>query len=78
MSAPGPHGKLRIPGSGAIKGRGSASWVEGRFERRSADSPTADPSGGHFTGCDAVPGFYDELRRQGVALDLHLFDRKRS
>jgi len=49
-----------------------------RFERRSADSPTADPSGGHFTGCDAVPGFYDELRRQGVALDLHLFDRKRS
>lgn len=40
--------------------------------------PTADPSGGHFTGCDAVPGFYDELRRQGVALDLHLFDRKRS
>ena len=38
MSAPGPHGKLRIPGSGAIKGRGSASWVEGRFERRSAQA----------------------------------------
>ena len=47
-----------------------------RFERRSADS-AADASGGHFTGCDAVPGFYDELRRQGVALDLHLFDRRR-
>ncbi len=38
MSAPGPHGKPRIPGSGAIKGRGSASWVEGRFERRSAQA----------------------------------------
>ncbi len=38
MSASGPHGKLRIPGSGAIKGRGSASWVEGRFERRSAQA----------------------------------------
>jgi len=24
-----------------------------------------------------VPGFYDELRRQGLALDLHLFDRRR-
>ena len=48
-----------------------------RFERRGADS-AADPGGGHFTGCDAVPGFYEELRRQGVALDLHPFDRSRS
>ena len=36
MATPGPHGKLRIPGAGPIKGRGAASWVEGRFERRSA------------------------------------------
>ena len=48
-----------------------------RFERRGADAAVADPGGGHFTGCDAVPGFYDELRRQGLALDLHLFDRRR-
>ncbi|MBV2263509.1 MAG: CpaF family protein [Thauera sp.] len=47
-----------------------------RFERRGGDS-AADPGSGHFTGCDAVPGFYDELRRQGVALDLQLFDRRR-
>ena len=36
-----------------------------------ADAAVADPGGGHFTGCEAVPGFYDELRRQGLALDLH-------
>jgi pilus assembly protein CpaF len=48
-----------------------------RFERRGTDSGAPDPTGGHFTGCDAVPGFYDDLRRQGVALDLHLFDRRR-
>jgi pilus assembly protein CpaF len=49
-----------------------------RFERRGADGrAVADPGGGHFTGCEAVPGFYDELRRQGLALDLHLFDRRR-
>jgi len=48
-----------------------------RFERRGVDSAANDPAGGHFTGCDAVPGFYDELRRQGVALELQIFDRKR-
>ena len=48
-----------------------------RFERRGTESTSTAPGGGHFTGCDAIPGFYDELRRQGVALDLHLFDRSR-
>ncbi len=31
---------------------------------------------GRFTGCDAVPAFYDELREAGVALDLSLFNRQ--
>ena len=30
---------------------------------------------GSFVGCDAVPRFYDELREQGVDVDLTLFDR---
>jgi pilus assembly protein CpaF len=28
---------------------------------------------GHFTGCDLVPGFYEELRAAGMALDMGLF-----
>jgi pilus assembly protein CpaF len=28
---------------------------------------------GHFTGCDAVPTFYEDLRRIGVKLDLDVF-----
>jgi len=28
---------------------------------------------GHFTGCDAVPTFYEDLRRVGVKLDLDVF-----
>ena len=28
---------------------------------------------GRFVGCDAVPSFYDELRRQGAQVDLSLF-----
>ncbi len=30
---------------------------------------------GQFSGCDVVPSFYDELRKIGVALDMHIFDR---
>ena len=30
---------------------------------------------GHFSGCDAVPSFYDELRERGIECDLSLFDR---
>jgi pilus assembly protein CpaF len=28
---------------------------------------------GHFTGCDLVPGFYEELRAAGMALDVGVF-----
>ncbi len=28
---------------------------------------------GRFVGCDAVPTFYDDLRKQGAAVDLSLF-----
>lgn len=31
---------------------------------------------GRFTGCDAVPSFYDSLREAGIALDLSLFNRQ--
>lgn len=31
---------------------------------------------GEFVGCDAVPTFYDDLREQGVAFDLSLFNRR--
>jgi len=30
---------------------------------------------GHFTGCNAVPAFYDELSAAGIALDLSIFNR---
>jgi pilus assembly protein CpaF len=30
---------------------------------------------GRFTGCDAVPAFYDELREAGVALEFSIFNR---
>ncbi len=33
---------------------------------------------GHFSGCDAVPSFYDELRQQGAQLDLNIFDKRSS
>lgn len=38
-----------------------------------------DPQGGvrgRFSGCNAVPAFYEALREAGVALDLTLFDRQ--
>jgi pilus assembly protein CpaF len=28
---------------------------------------------GYFTGCDMVPGFYEELRANGAALDMRIF-----
>ena len=31
---------------------------------------------GRFRGCDTVPGFYEELRAMGVAVDLSIFDRE--
>ncbi|MFN3751599.1 MAG: ATPase, T2SS/T4P/T4SS family [Thiobacillus sp.] len=30
---------------------------------------------GRFTGCNAIPAFYDGLREAGISLDLTLFDR---
>jgi pilus assembly protein CpaF len=30
---------------------------------------------GRFTGCDAIPAFYEGLREAGIALDLTLFNR---
>jgi pilus assembly protein CpaF len=29
---------------------------------------------GHFTGCNSIPTFYEELRRMGVDVDLSVFD----
>jgi pilus assembly protein CpaF len=45
-----------------------------RFEQQGRD-----PLGrvlGRFTGCNAVPAFYDALREAGIALDLSLFNRQ--
>jgi pilus assembly protein CpaF len=43
-----------------------------RFERRGF-GPNHEVIG-HFTGCDAVPTFYEDLRRIGMKLELHVFD----
>ncbi|HRP26449.1 MAG TPA: CpaF family protein [Thauera sp.] len=45
-----------------------------RFERRASEGGRSQ---GHFSGCDAIPGFYDELRGDGLGatLDLRIFDR---
>jgi pilus assembly protein CpaF len=42
-----------------------------KFERRGF-GPNNEVIG-HFTGCDAVPTFYEDLRRIGVKLDLDVF-----
>ncbi len=45
-----------------------------RFEQQGRD-----PQGrvlGRFSGCNAVPAFYDGLREAGIALDLSLFNRQ--
>jgi pilus assembly protein CpaF len=46
-----------------------------RFDQRgyAADNGKVQ---GQFTGCNAVPSFYDELRERGVECDLTLFDKK--
>jgi pilus assembly protein CpaF len=46
-----------------------------RFEHRGYSHDTGKVEG-HFTGCNAVPAFYEELRDRGVACDLTLFDRR--
>ncbi|MBS0545163.1 MAG: Flp pilus assembly complex ATPase component TadA [Proteobacteria bacterium] len=43
-----------------------------RFERGGIAN---DGATGQFVACDAIPGFYDELRRSGVRVDLGLFAR---
>ncbi len=42
-----------------------------RFERRGLE---ARGTAGQFTACDAIPGFYDELRHRGLPLDLAMFE----
>jgi pilus assembly protein CpaF len=42
-----------------------------RFERRGRDQQQRVV--GHFTACETVPQFYDELRQSGVQLDLAIF-----
>lgn len=44
-----------------------------RFETRGYDD--GGRVIGQFTGCDAIPSFYDELREQGAAVDLSLFGK---
>ena len=42
-----------------------------KFEREGFDADNKVI--GHFTGCDAVPTFYEDLRRIGIKLDLDVF-----
>ena len=45
-----------------------------RFEQRGYGA-NGKVQGG-FSGCNAIPSFYDELRERGVDCDLSLFDRR--
>jgi pilus assembly protein CpaF len=45
-----------------------------RFEQRGYGN-NGKVQGG-FSGCNAIPSFYDELRERGVECDLSLFDRR--
>ena len=45
-----------------------------RFEQKGYDDKGKVM--GSFTGCEAIPSFYDELREQGAEVDLSLFDRR--
>lgn len=45
------------------------------FEFRMRDGGRDARVAGEFTGCDAIPSFYDALRASGVALDLAPFAR---
>jgi pilus assembly protein CpaF len=55
-----------------------------RFEHKGYLRSNSDNHGdsgktiGHFSGCDAIPSFYDELRQQGAQVDLKLFDKHTS
>jgi pilus assembly protein CpaF len=55
-----------------------------RFEHKGYAQSSSDNSSdtgktiGHFSGCDAIPSFYDELRQQGAQVDLKLFDQRTS
>ena len=44
-----------------------------RFEQRGFDEHGKVV--GHYTGCDAIPSFYEDLQRIGIRVDLHAFDR---
>jgi pilus assembly protein CpaF len=50
-----------------------------RFEQRGYGVSSSGGLGkvqGGFSGCNAIPSFYDELRERGVDCDLTLFDRR--
>jgi pilus assembly protein CpaF len=50
-----------------------------RFEQRGYGVSSSGGMGkvqGSFSGCNAIPTFYDELRERGVECDLSLFDRR--
>jgi len=50
-----------------------------RFEQRGYGVSSSGGLGkvqGGFSGCNAIPSFYDELRERGVDCDLSLFDRR--
>ena len=50
-----------------------------RFEHKGYGDNGVGETGkavGHFSGCDTIPSFYDELRQQGAHVDLNLFDRR--
>jgi pilus assembly protein CpaF len=50
-----------------------------RFEQRGYGASSSGGMGkvqGGFSGCNAIPSFYDELRERGVDCDLSLFDRR--
>jgi pilus assembly protein CpaF len=50
-----------------------------RFEQRGYGASSSGGMGkvqGGFSGCNAIPSFYDELRERGVDCDLTLFDKR--
>jgi len=45
-----------------------------KFDQRGYD-PSSGRVAGHFTACDVVPSFYDELRGRGAEVNLDIFSR---
>ncbi|MGV8992223.1 MAG: ATPase, T2SS/T4P/T4SS family [Thiobacillus sp.] len=45
-----------------------------KYEQKGRDSN--DRITGHFSGCNAVPSFYEGLREAGIPLDLSIFNRQ--